>query len=67
MAMHPADLTEHQRGYWYDGFILLDTLIHKGYTDEQKSFYIQGLKARLEEMDWERLHPKMVGDKRHDV
>ena len=66
MAMHPADLSEADRKYWNEGFAALDVLLVRGFNAQQITYYIQGLRARLEEEQYKALHPGMFRGARGD-
>lgn len=63
---HPADMTEREQRVYMAGHTHFDTLFRHGYTAEEITVYVQGLRERMAQEEWRALHPGMfqLEDKR---
>lgn len=64
MAKHPADMKPEERAVWQHGYSHVDTLFRLGYSADDVAFYLQGLRARLEEEQYKALHPGLFVERR---
>lgn len=61
---HPADMTPAQKAVYEHGYSHFDTLFRMGYTAEDTTLYIQGLRARMDDEQYRALHPGLFTERR---